>query len=116
MSRSNPNAYLSCARLLPFAALAAILSVTGSGSAATGGGEAFYFARHCDGCHGQRGRYPAIPLYPRLGGQNAAYLYPQMRDIRDGKRTNGMSAAMRATVSQVTDEELKAIADWLAGQ
>jgi len=38
----------------------------------------------------------------------------QMKDIRDGKRTNGLAVAMKAVVSSVTDEEFQAIADWLA--
>jgi cytochrome c553 len=37
-----------------------------------------------------------------------------MKDIRDGKRTNGLSIAMKAVVATVTDEEFQAIADWLA--
>jgi len=39
-----------------------------------------------------------------------------MRDIRDRRRNNGLSAAMRASVSQVTDDELEVIAEWLASR
>jgi cytochrome c len=55
-----------------------------------------------------------MPLYPKIAGQNAEYAVQQMRDIRDGRRTNSMSMAMRATVSQVKDAEFQAIAEWLA--
>jgi cytochrome c len=40
----------------------------------------------------------------------------QMKDIRDGKRNNGLSVAMKAVVGSVTDEEFQAIADWLSTQ
>jgi len=39
-----------------------------------------------------------------------------MKDIRDGWRSNGLSASIRAAVSRVTDEELHAIAEWLASR
>jgi cytochrome c len=55
-----------------------------------------------------------MPLYPKIAGQNAEYAFHQMRDIRDGRRTNSMSAAMRATVTQVKDAEFQAMAEWLS--
>ena len=112
----NPNAYRVLARLMLAAGLAAVSAAPGPCLAAGERGESLYLAHRCDGCHGRCGLYPTIELYPRLGGQNAAYLYQQMRDIRDGRRDNAMSAAMRSTVSPTTDEELRAIADWLADQ
>lgn len=80
--------------------------------AISAGGAALHERRLCHTCHGRKGADPALPQYPRLAGQNAAYSYQQMRDIRDGRRTNGLAAAMRATVAEVPDEELRAIAEW----
>ena len=77
-------------------------------------GAALYKEKICNTCHGENGAQPIMPLYPKVKGQNAPYLVQQMKDIRDGKRTNGLSAAMKAVVSTVTDEEFQAIADWLA--
>ena len=57
-----------------------------------------------------------MPIYPKLGGQNAAYAVNQMKDIKSGARNNGQTAAMKAIIAQVSDEEMQAIADWLAGQ
>lgn len=57
-----------------------------------------------------------LPVYPKLSGQNAPYLLQQMKDIRDGKRANGLSAAMKAVVSSVTDEQFEAITNWLSTQ
>jgi cytochrome c len=77
-------------------------------------GAALYKKKVCHTCHGETGSDAILPIYPKVSGQNATYLLAQMKDIRDGRRTNGLSAAMRAVVSTVTDEEFEAIADWLA--
>lgn len=77
-------------------------------------GQELFLARGCQYCHGERGDTPSMPLYPKIAGQNAEYAFQQMRDIRDGRRTNSMSAAMRATVSQVKDAEFQAMAEWLS--
>jgi cytochrome c len=77
-------------------------------------GAALYKEKLCTTCHGETGAQPILPVYPKISGQNVGYLLEQMKDIRDGKRTNGLSAAMKALVGTVTDEEFQAIADWLA--
>lgn len=79
-------------------------------------GEALYKAKICHTCHGERPSEPVLPVYPKLSGQNSEYLLQQMKDIRDGKRTNGLSAAMRAVVGSVTDEEFQILANWLSTQ
>lgn len=58
-------------------------------------------------------------LYPRLAGNNSIYLFRQMKDILDGVRTNGNSNAMAGIKPfldnlNVTDKELKLIADYLS--
>lgn len=87
-----------------------------AGGACAADGAALYQSKGCTACHGAKGDKPLAPNYPKLAGQNAAYLVEQMKDIRDGKRTNGLSAAMKPLVAKVTDEEFQAIADWLAAQ
>lgn len=57
-----------------------------------------------------------MPAYPKLAGNNAVYLYNQIKDIQSGKRNNGMTAAMKGITHMTTDEEKKAIAEWLATQ
>jgi len=96
--------------------LAAALVLPGGGPAVAADGAALYKAKACDSCHGKNGAYPIRADYPVLAGQNANYLLRQMIDIREGKRTNGLAADMRAVVGEVTDEELAAIAAWLAQQ
>lgn len=84
-----------------------------SGTAAADGA-AIYSAKGCIGCHGAEGKAPIMPLYPKLAGQNKDYTAAQIKDIRDGKRTNGMSAAMMATVAGMSDADVDAVADYLA--
>ena len=76
-------------------------------------GAALYKSKGCPTCHGQDGSHPVIQDYPVIAGQNANYLLRQMRDIRDGRRTNGLSQNMRTVVAEVTDDQFEAIARWL---
>ena len=54
-----------------------------------------------------------MPSYPKLAGQNAAYSFQQMKDIKSGARSNGLSVVMQAVMQMVSEEEMEAIADWL---
>lgn len=91
--------------------------VLGGGSAAAGSdGAALFKSKGCPACHGVDGSYPVSPDYPVIAGQNASYLVRQMRDIRDGRRSNGLSQMMREAVAPVTDEEFSVISAWLALQ
>jgi cytochrome c553 len=100
--------------------VAAVVGVAGlafvTGKVAAADGAALYKAKLCHTCHGEAGAAPIMPVYPKLNGQNPAYTVQQIKDIRDGKRTNGMTAAMKPMVAAVTDEEAQAIADYLAAQ
>jgi cytochrome c len=96
--------------------VAVVLAAGLAGPALAADGAALYKARTCDSCHGENGGRPVTPDYPSLAGQNAKYLLRQMIDIRDGHRSNGLSATMRPVVVGVPDEELAAIAEWLSRQ
>ncbi|MCW8826701.1 MAG: cytochrome c [Gammaproteobacteria bacterium] len=69
----------------------------------------------CSACHGKDAKTPLMPMYPKLAGQNSAYIVQQMKDIKSGARSNGMTAAMKGIMHMVNDDEIKAIADYLAG-
>ena len=94
---------------------AALLSL-GTGTVFAADGAALYQSKACFSCHGADANTPIMPAYPKLGGQNAEYAYNQMKDIQSGARSNGQSAVMKGIVAAVSDEELKAIAEWLAKQ
>lgn len=77
-------------------------------------GAQLYKTKTCFSCHGKDAKTPILPIYPKLAGQNAAYAAQQMKDIKSGARANGMSAAMKGVMHLVNDEEIQAIADWMA--
>jgi len=66
----------------------------------------------CAGCHGPTGA--GIPAqYPRLGGQHADYTESQMNAFRAGTRAN--NAQMMAIAAKLSDTEIKAVSDYIAG-
>lgn len=77
-------------------------------------GAELYKTKTCWSCHGKDAQTPIMPIYPKLAGQNADYAFNQMKDIKDGVRANGQSAAMKGVMGLVSEEEMRAIADWLS--
>ncbi|HEX4882535.1 MAG TPA: c-type cytochrome [Casimicrobiaceae bacterium] len=74
----------------------------------------------CSSCHSPTGA--GIPKnYPRLAGQYADYTYTQLRAFKTGERgaDKGSKDAggriMRGVVEHMTDEQMKAVADYAAG-
>ena len=70
----------------------------------------------CVACHGKDAKTPIMPQYPKLAGQNEAYLLQQLKDIKSGARNNGMTAAMKGIMHMINDDEMAAVAKWLASQ
>ena len=69
----------------------------------------------CTACHGKDAKSPLMPAYPKLAGQNEAYLLQQMKDIKSGARSNGQTAAMKGIMHLVNEEEMAAMAKYLSG-
>ena len=68
----------------------------------------------CAGCHGPAGA--GIPSqYPVLSGQYAEYIEAQLKAFRSGERANDSGKMMRTTASRLSDLEIKALADYIAG-
>ena len=66
----------------------------------------------CAGCHSPTGA--GIPAqYPRLGGQHGDYTEAQLVAFRAGARAN--SAQMASIAARMSDKEIKAVADYIAG-
>ena len=74
-------------------------------------GAALYAEKTCIACHGKEGKKPLIASYPKLAGQNAAYMAQQMLDIRSGARANGSSAAMKGVMVNAEGDQLVSDAD-----
>lgn len=66
----------------------------------------------CAGCHSPTGA--GIPAqYPRVAGQHGDYIEAQMNGFRAGQRGN--SAQMMAIAAKMSDKEIKAVSDYIAG-
>ena len=53
----------------------------------------------CAGCHGADGNGGADPLWPRLAGQDPAYIAKQLADFKSGARKDPIMAGMVAGLS-----------------
>jgi cytochrome c553 len=66
----------------------------------------------CAGCHSPNGA--GIPSqFPRLSGQHADYTYAQLVNFQSGARKN--SPQMVDIATRLSDREMKAVADYIAG-
>jgi len=66
----------------------------------------------CAGCHGPNGS--GIPAqFPRLAAQHQDYTIAELTNFRSGARTN--SPQMTTIAARMSDEEIKAVADYVAG-
>jgi cytochrome c553 len=66
----------------------------------------------CASCHGATGS--GIPIqYPRLAGQHQDYTLAQLQAFKAGTRNN--SPQMGTLAKRMSDDEMKAVADYIAG-
>ncbi len=97
-----------------FTVISAALACVLAGPAQALDGATLFQQKTCTACHGKDANTPIMPVYPKLAGQNADYAFNQMQDITSGARNNGQSAAMKGVMHLLSEEEMRAIADWLA--
>lgn len=69
-------------------------------------------AAACSACHGEGGR-STIPANPILAGQTSRYLYLQLRDFQEGRRSDPQMSPM---VKDLSRDELRELSDWFAQQ
>ena len=69
-------------------------------------------AAACLACHGENGN-SSMPNTPSLAGQNARYLYLQLRDFQEGRRDNAMMTPMTAGLSR---DDMRELADYFSKQ
>jgi cytochrome c553 len=67
----------------------------------------------CVGCHLPDGA--GHERYPRLAGQSSAYIVQQLMEFKSGARSNDRAHVMRALTGRLTDDEIKAVAEYLSG-
>jgi cytochrome c553 len=70
----------------------------------------------CASCHGPHGD-SISPAFPRLSGQNAAYIEAQLKAFKDQARGDPYAQAyMWGMVSQLDEDTMKRLADYYAAQ
>lgn len=68
----------------------------------------------CAACHGPAGA--GLPAqYPRIAGQFAEYTEAQLKAFRLAERTNDPNRMMQMVAIKMTDAEIRAVADYVAG-
>lgn len=68
----------------------------------------------CAGCHGPDGM--GMPSqYPRISGQYADYIELQLKAFKSGARANDPNGMMRGVAAKMSDAEIKAVAEYVAG-
>jgi cytochrome c553 len=66
----------------------------------------------CTGCHGDQGRATSDGYFPRIAGKPAGYLYNQLVNFREGRRTYPMMVYM---VANLSDDYLREMAEYFSG-
>jgi cytochrome c553 len=69
----------------------------------------------CIGCHGIPGyktAFPSVYHVPRIAGQQPAYLLNALKAYKSGERSH---PSMRGIATSLTEEEMKALADYYGG-
>lgn len=71
----------------------------------------------CVNCHGVNGegKTNATSIFPVIGGQHKEYLLGQFNSFRNGERQNSPGGVMNIMLQRLTDAELEALADYVAG-
>jgi cytochrome c553 len=67
----------------------------------------------CFKCHAVDGLGVA-PAFPPIAGQHAAYTVSQLQAWKTGARTNDPQTLMKTVAEKLTDDEIRAVADYLA--
>ncbi|MGZ5684995.1 MAG: c-type cytochrome, partial [Usitatibacter sp.] len=69
-------------------------------------------AETCAACHGPDGNSPN-PAYPILAGQTWRYIYIQLKDFKEGRRTDPVMSSMAANLGR---DEMIALGNYFAAR
>jgi len=69
-------------------------------------------AEVCFSCHGPNGN-SVMPEIPSLAGQNARYIYLELRDFKEGRRDNPMMTPMTMELSK---DDMRELGDYFSKQ
>ena len=90
-----------------------------TGSELAGEGKDLFGHARCNYCHFVEGKrfapYESEPPPPYITGQHKVYLIKAIHDIRDGKRPADPYGLMKEDISNLSDQQIEAIAEYLSG-
>ncbi len=69
----------------------------------------------CGACHDPKGAGNALAGFPALSGQQPDYVIEQLNNFRTGLRKNDPNAIMQSISQRMSDEEIKAVANYVHG-
>lgn len=69
----------------------------------------------CAACHGPTGAGNPAANFPALNGQQTTYVKNQLNAFRKGERANDAGKMMRNVAAKMTDAEIEAVAEYIAG-
>jgi cytochrome c553 len=69
----------------------------------------------CMGCHGPAGNGNPMARFPALSGQHPQYVANALREFRAGARNNDPNGMMRSVAERMTDREIEAVSQYVAG-
>jgi len=69
----------------------------------------------CMGCHGPDGAGNNLAGFPMISEQHATYTAQQLEAFRDGTRTTDPQNMMQDIAGKLSDEEIRAVSEYLAG-
>jgi cytochrome c553 len=68
----------------------------------------------CVGCH--QSNAVGASRYPRLAGQRQTYVVQQLTNFKTGARTNDRAHVMRSIAAKLSDEDMRAVAEYVASR
>jgi cytochrome c553 len=69
----------------------------------------------CIACHGPKGLGNELANFPRVSGQHAEYTLAQLQAFQNGTRHNDPNNIMQMIAQRMTDQEMQAVSDFIAG-
>ena len=68
----------------------------------------------CGVCHGEDGRTPSNEIIPIIAGQQPRYTYMALKAYKAGDRMGGASAQHAEVSDLMNDDQMKALAEYVA--
>ncbi|WP_259782319.1 c-type cytochrome [Aestuariispira ectoiniformans] len=72
-------------------------------------------AHQCFSCHSATGK-PLLADVPIIAGQQPLYLYNALQHYKTGNRNGGQALVMKEIIKDLSNEDLKTLADWFGEQ